>query len=148
MATANPKILLETAELLALDKPAGLLAHAEQGAGSALQWARDRELAAGRDPEEIVPLVVAAAVLPWRFAWLVTLVSLAAYSSLFFWYRPFPLFAPHAGMSHGGGVSVHTLGMWFNFLFLVLLCSAIYGFYHLIQRWCLRSALHRLRSID
>jgi 23S rRNA-/tRNA-specific pseudouridylate synthase len=54
MATANPKILLETAELLALDKPAGLLAHAEQGAGSALQWARDRELAAGRDPEELL----------------------------------------------------------------------------------------------
>lgn len=65
----------------------------------------------------IVPLVVAAAVMPWRFAWLVTLVSLAAYSSLFFWYRPFPLFSPHAGMSHGGGVSAHTLGMWFNFLF-------------------------------
>ncbi|HEY6130857.1 MAG TPA: ATP-binding protein [Halioglobus sp.] len=65
----------------------------------------------------IVPLVIAAAVLPWRFAWLVTVVSLAAYSSLFILYRPFPLFAPHAGMSHGNAFSVHTLGMWFNFLF-------------------------------
>ncbi len=65
----------------------------------------------------IVPLVVAAAVLPWRFAWLVTAVSLVAYSSLFVWYRPFPLFAPHAGMAHSATFSVHTLGMWFNFLF-------------------------------
>lgn len=65
----------------------------------------------------IVPLVVAAAVLPWRSTWLVTAASLAAYSSLFFWYRPFPLFAPHAGMAHGNAFSVHTLGMWFNFLF-------------------------------
>jgi len=65
----------------------------------------------------IVPLVIAAAVLPWRSTWLVAAASLAAYSSLFFWYRPFPLFAPHAGMSHGSAFSVHTLGMWFNFLF-------------------------------
>jgi two-component system sensor histidine kinase RegB len=65
----------------------------------------------------IVPLAIAAAVLPWRFAWLVTAVSLAAYSSLFFWYRPFPLFSPHTGMAHGAAFSVHTLGMWFNFLF-------------------------------
>jgi two-component system sensor histidine kinase RegB len=65
----------------------------------------------------IVPLAIAAAVLPWRFTWLVTAVSLAAYSSLFFWYRPFPLFSPHAGMAHGNAFSIHTLGMWFNFLF-------------------------------
>ena len=65
----------------------------------------------------IVPLVVAAAVLPWRFTWLIAVVSLAAYSALFFFNRPFPLFAPHAGMNHATGFSIHTLGMWFNFLF-------------------------------
>ncbi|CAA0102805.1 Sensor histidine kinase RegB [Halioglobus japonicus] len=65
----------------------------------------------------IVPVVVAAAVLPWRYTWLIAIVSLAAYSSLFLYSQPFPLFAPPGGMHHGNGFSVHTLGMWLNFLF-------------------------------
>jgi two-component system sensor histidine kinase RegB len=63
----------------------------------------------------IVPLVIAAAVLPWRYTWLVAGASLLAYSLLLRYYQPFPLFTPH---THGGGDSnVHILGMWFNFLF-------------------------------
>jgi two-component system sensor histidine kinase RegB len=65
----------------------------------------------------IVPLVIAAAVLPWRHTWLVAAASLLAYSMLLSYYRPFPLFTPHARMGHGDGASVHILGMWFNFLF-------------------------------
>ncbi|MHA7814860.1 MAG: ATP-binding protein [Pseudohaliea sp.] len=65
----------------------------------------------------IVPVVVSAAVLPWRYTWLVTGASLAAYSTLLYVYVPFPLFSPHAAMGHGGAGSVHILGMWFNFLF-------------------------------
>jgi len=65
----------------------------------------------------IVPLVVAAAVLPWRFTWLVAGTSLLAYSLLLYYYRPFPLFSPHAHMGHGDDGNVHILGMWFNFLF-------------------------------
>jgi len=64
----------------------------------------------------IVPLVIAAAVLPWRHTWLVAVASLLAYSLLLYWYRPFPLFTPHAHMGHGNN-NVHVLGMWFNFLF-------------------------------
>lgn len=64
----------------------------------------------------IVPLVIAAAVLPWRYTWLVAVASLLAYSLLLYYYRPFPLFTPHAHMGHGNG-NVHVLGMWFNFLF-------------------------------
>ncbi|MEH6580985.1 MAG: ATP-binding protein [Halioglobus sp.] len=63
----------------------------------------------------IVPLVVSAAVLPWRYTWLITGSSLAAYSLLLYYYQPFPLFTPHANMGHGN--NVHILGMWFNFLF-------------------------------
>jgi len=37
-------------------------------------------------------------------------------------------------------------GMWFNLFFMVLLGSAIYGFYHLIERWSLRRALQRLKT--
>ena len=65
----------------------------------------------------IVPLVVSAAVLPWRHTWLVAGSSLTAYSLLLYYYRPFPLFTPHAHMGHGGAANVHILGMWFNFLF-------------------------------
>lgn len=64
----------------------------------------------------IVPLVIAAAVLPWRHTWLVAVASLLAYSLLLYYYRPFPLFTPHAHMGHSNN-NVHVLGMWFNFLF-------------------------------
>ncbi len=65
----------------------------------------------------IVPLVISAAVLPWRHTWIVAGASLLAYSLLLYYYRPFPLFTPHAHMDHGGAGNVHVLGMWFNFLF-------------------------------
>jgi two-component system sensor histidine kinase RegB len=65
----------------------------------------------------IVPLVIAAAVLPWRDTWLVAGSSLLAYSLLLYYYVPFPLFTPHAAMGHGDSANVHILGMWFNFLF-------------------------------
>ncbi len=65
----------------------------------------------------IVPIVVAAAVLPWRFAWIVTAASLLAYSLLMYNYQPLPLFSPHAGRQHDPLGQAHTLGMWFNFLF-------------------------------
>lgn len=65
----------------------------------------------------IVPLVIAAAVLPWRNTWLVAGASLLAYSALLYYYRPFPLFTPHAHAGHGNNGNVHILGMWFNFLF-------------------------------
>lgn len=65
----------------------------------------------------IVPLVISAAVLPWRHTWLVAGASLLAYSTLLYYYRPFPLFTPHSQMGHGQGANIHILGMWFNFLF-------------------------------
>ena len=65
----------------------------------------------------IVPLVVSAAVLPWRYTWLITGSSLVAYSLLLYYYLPFPLFTPHSNMNMGPGINVHILGMWFNFLF-------------------------------
>ena len=71
----------------------------------------------------IVPLVIAAAVLPWRFTWLIAGASMLAYSLLLYVYIPFPLFTPHAGMHHGEGTNIHILGMWFNFLFSAALIT-------------------------
>lgn len=67
----------------------------------------------------IVPVVVAAAVLPWRHTWLIAGASVLAYSLLLYIRQPFPLFSPHAGGMHGDSGGVHRLGMWFNFLFSV-----------------------------
>ncbi len=67
----------------------------------------------------IVPVVIAAAVLPWRHTWLIAGTCILAYSLLIRAYQPFPLFTPHAAMGHGDSASVHVLGMWFNFLFSV-----------------------------
>ncbi|MCB1678947.1 MAG: HAMP domain-containing histidine kinase [Halioglobus sp.] len=71
----------------------------------------------------IVPLVIAAAVLPWRHTWLVAGASLLAYSVLLYYYVPFAVFTPHSAMGHNDGASVHVLGMWFNFLFSVSLIT-------------------------
>ena len=73
----------------------------------------------------IVPLVVAAAVLPWTYTWWVAGAAVTAYSLLLVFNIPFPLFSPHAGavhagMHHSGPLpqgDLHRLGMWFNFLF-------------------------------
>ncbi len=54
MSTLQPKVIYEDHGLLALDKPAGLLAHGEEGQGSALSWAREREAARGGAPEQLL----------------------------------------------------------------------------------------------
>ncbi len=52
-AHLTPKILHEDADLIAIDKPAGLLSHGAADVPSALAWLQQRELAAGRDPERV-----------------------------------------------------------------------------------------------
>lgn len=60
----------------------------------------------------LIPVTIAAATLPWVHAWVIAGISLLAYSLLMFFYHP----VPQLGMSHeGNGLSLHTLGMWFNF---------------------------------
>ena len=71
----------------------------------------------------IVPIVVAAAVLPMRLTWVVTGTALIAYSTLLYYYQPLPLFSPHATGPQSDASQAHTLGMWFNFLFSAGLIS-------------------------
>lgn len=70
----------------------------------------------------IVPVVIAAAVLPRSYTWLLAGVASVIYAILLYYYQPFPLFTPHAGMNHGSSTQ-HIVGMWFNFLFSVGLIS-------------------------
>jgi two-component system sensor histidine kinase RegB len=63
----------------------------------------------------LVPLVIAAAVLPRSFTACIALLCTAAYSLLLFRHVPLPLFAPQ-GHGSTGALTVHVVGMWVNFL--------------------------------
>ncbi len=90
----------------------------------------------------LVPLVISAAVLPWRYTWLVAGASLGAYSLLLYFYRPFPLFTPHAAMGHDSSANVHILGMWFNFLFSAGLIT------YFVVRMAAQLRLQEKRAVD
>ena len=49
----TPQVILEDDSMVVLDKPAGMLSHADPGRHSLLEWARAREAARGRDPEQL-----------------------------------------------------------------------------------------------
>ncbi len=57
----------------------------------------------------LVPLAIAAAVLPARYAWIVAAACIAAYTLLLYTHQPLP----HL---HGDDFSLHVFGMWLNFI--------------------------------
>ncbi|WP_101757769.1 ATP-binding protein [Oceanicoccus sp. KOV_DT_Chl] len=66
----------------------------------------------------LVPLSISAAVLPWRYTWAISGLSLAAYTALLFYYQPLPAFQPQQGVHaghHSSGINLHILGMWMTF---------------------------------
>lgn len=75
----------------------------------------------------LVPVCVAAAVLPARFTWFATGITLLAYSMLLFKYHPVAMLemSMHEHHDHGASpaTSPHILGMWINFLLSALLIA-------------------------
>ncbi len=75
----------------------------------------------------LVPLCVAAATLPRRLVWPLVLIALALYTTLIFYNVPLPDLAPPSHHNHAAGAgnsfSLHSLGMWINFLVSALLIS-------------------------
>ncbi len=65
----------------------------------------------------LVPLTISAAILPWRFTWIIAGLSLLAYSLMLVYYQPLVDVQPT--MNHGNhissGFNLHILGMWFTF---------------------------------
>lgn len=65
----------------------------------------------------LVPLTISAAVLPWRFTWVIAGLSLTAYTLMLFYYQPLVGF--DTGSVHGhtdDEANLHIIGMWFTFL--------------------------------
>lgn len=64
----------------------------------------------------LVPLTLAAASLPGRFAWAIAGAALLCYSLLMMWYIPLP-------HQDGNNFNLHVLGMWFGFVLSASLIS-------------------------
>ncbi len=66
----------------------------------------------------LLPLMIAATILPRTYTWTMAGVTVACYSALFF----FNVQLPHSGMHHDsgmhndGGFQMHVLGMWVGFV--------------------------------
>lgn len=61
----------------------------------------------------LVPVTIAAATLPWRYAWIIAVTSLVAYSLLMLFYHPVPQLS-HAHQATQP-INLHVLGMWLNY---------------------------------
>lgn len=77
----------------------------------------------------LMPVAVAAAILPARNVWMVYLLALAAHTLLFFLYSPLPDPGLHLGGDHGdvvahaAGGNTHFIGMWLAMLVSGLLIT-------------------------
>ena len=60
----------------------------------------------------LLPLMIAATILPRPYTWTMAGVTVACYSALFFFNKPLP----HSGMHHDGGFQMHVFGMWVGFV--------------------------------
>ncbi len=63
----------------------------------------------------LVPLLLAAILLPPRTTWAMSLWTLILYSLLAFWYQPLIL-----AVSTESAIDLHLTGMWLNFIFTVM----------------------------
>ncbi|MFQ5488137.1 MAG: ATP-binding protein [Gammaproteobacteria bacterium] len=68
----------------------------------------------------LLPLTVAAAVLPARYSWLVAAITVLCYSLLLLFYTPFHL---TSGVAQDG-FGIHVVGMWVGFVLSALLIAA------------------------
>lgn len=64
----------------------------------------------------LVPITIAAAILPWKYTWLVATLCLLSYSFLLFFYFPLPALMAMDMSNESSLPGLHIMGMWFNFL--------------------------------
>lgn len=68
----------------------------------------------------LLPLTIAAAALPARYAWSMTGLTVACYTSLLFFFRPLG----HDPSLHSNAFGLHVLGMWITFLVSAVLIAS------------------------
>ncbi len=82
----------------------------------------------------LLPLIIAAIVLPQTFTWYLVIFASSCYTVLMLYYEPLPLIVPmtladvpqqhdhHVMMDHDD-IRVHVFGMWFGFVFSAVLVA-------------------------
>ena len=61
----------------------------------------------------LLPLIVAAIILPSFYAWVTTAITIGCYATLIFWNVPLE----HVHDGHTNAFNLHLYGMWFGFVF-------------------------------
>lgn len=69
----------------------------------------------------LVPICISAAILPWRFTWIITALCFCTYILLLFFHVNLPIF--EMTHNHNSNLSWHILGMWFNFFISAILIT-------------------------
>jgi two-component system sensor histidine kinase RegB len=65
----------------------------------------------------LLPLIIAATILPRGYTWTMAALTVACYSALFVFNEPLPgADMHHGGMHHDGGFQMHVFGMWLGFV--------------------------------
>jgi len=82
----------------------------------------------------LLPLIIAAIVLPQTFTWYLVIFASSCYTILMLYYEPLPLIVPmtladipeqhdhHVMMDHED-IKIHVFGMWFGFVFSAVLVA-------------------------
>ncbi len=73
----------------------------------------------------LVPLTISAALLPWRFTWIIAGLTLSAYSAMLLFNQPVADLQSHHhhGMQTDSNFNLHILGMWFTFALSTVLIT-------------------------
>ncbi len=67
----------------------------------------------------LLPLTIAAATLPWRYIWVMAMITIGCYSFLLFNYIPLP----HDHSKHLVEFNLHVSGMWLAFVLSTVIIS-------------------------
>ncbi len=67
----------------------------------------------------LLPLTIAAATLPWRFTWVMAVITIACYTLLLFVYIPLP----HDHSNHLIEFALHVSGMWLAFVLSTMIIA-------------------------
>lgn len=72
----------------------------------------------------LVPVCIAATVLPGHYAWGLSGLTILCYGVLLVWHQPLTMLGEaHAHAHHTQSMNVHLIGMWINFTLSALLIS-------------------------
>lgn len=71
----------------------------------------------------LLPLTIAAAILPWRYTWAIAVITITCYTILLFEYIPLPHDHSDDHSAHLMEFNLHVSGMWLTFVLSTILIA-------------------------